>query len=556
MKHRLSAVCLVATITVLLSISAAAADWPCTSGNPLRNAQSAEVGPSTATLLWSSSIPTLFAHPAFTEGGRVYAVNADGNHIECLDLSTGTELWKVGIPTLSYPVHASVAGVWQGRLYASRACGSACHTPFNCFDSTTGAMLWQSTDLVNASFYAGMVFAPNGDPVIGGTGNIHRIDHLTGTTVWLVPRPSWGQHCGVAVRGQAVYSAEGLGLPPGYLSIVRRDLATGAVQYASPQSIAWNSSTNTPMIGPDGTVYLAVDTSPRILVAWIDTGSAFVLKWSVPIGVNNNSEFGIGPDGSVYVPAPLGSDRIARLDPSTGGVLNTSISVGYSQFQNTRFAIDTAGMVFVSSFPSVYSFEADLTLRWSALVYGNHYSGPALAQDGTLVIAGYNAFAWRDPVSSSGFCAGDGSGPVACPCSNAGASGHGCANSVDASGALLEASGIPSISADSVLLRGSGMPDSSALYFQGTSQMAGGQGSIFGDGLRCAGGSIILLGTRLNVSGSSHYPGGGDPPISVRGLVPAPGGVRTYQAWYRNAAPYCTPWTFNLTNGAQITWIP
>jgi hypothetical protein len=34
------------------------------------------------------------------------------------------------------------------------------------------------------------------------------------------------------------------------------------------------------------------------------------------------------------------------------------------------------------------------------------------------------------------------------------------------------------------------------------------------------------------------------------------GSVRTYQCWYRNAASFCTPSTFNLTNGWQATWAP
>jgi hypothetical protein len=100
------------------------------------------------------------------------------------------------------------------------------------------------------------------------------------------------------------------------------------------------------------------------------------------------------------------------------------------------------------------------------------------------------------------------------------------------------------------------MPNASTLYFQGTSQQAGGLGITFGDGLRCAGGTIIRLGTANNVAGASQYPEAGDPSVSVRGQLPPAGGVRTYQAWYRNAAPFCTPSTFNLTNGLSITWTP
>ena len=41
----------------------------------------------------------------------------------------------------------------------------------------------------------------------------------------------------------------------------------------------------------------------------------------------------------------------------------------------------------------------------------------------------------------------------------------------------------------------------------------------------------------------------------VRGGVTA-GNVRRYQVWYRNSAAFCTPATFNLTNGLSVTWQP
>jgi hypothetical protein len=152
------------------------------------------------------------------------------------------------------------------------------------------------------------------------------------------------------------------------------------------------------------------------------------------------------------------------------------------------------------------------------------------------------------------FCAGDGSG-TACPCGNdaPAGSGVGCLNSLG-NGAALAASGNASISADTLSLDGSGMPNSSALYFQGTMRVAAGAGAAFGDGLRCAGGTVIRLGTKTNVNGSSSYPSGSTP-ISVKG-ADAAGNVRQYQCWYRNAAAFCTPSTFNLTNGVEVTWAP
>jgi hypothetical protein len=114
---------------------------------------------------------------------------------------------------------------------------------------------------------------------------------------------------------------------------------------------------------------------------------------------------------------------------------------------------------------------------------------------------------------------------------------------------------MPSVGVDTVVLLGSGMPDTSVLYFQGTQPANGSNGNAFGDGLRCAAGTVVRLGTKTNAAGASQYPAGGDPPISARGHVAA-GDVRHYQAWYRNAASWCQPDTFNLTNGCTLTWRP
>ncbi len=153
-------------------------------------------------------------------------------------------------------------------------------------------------------------------------------------------------------------------------------------------------------------------------------------------------------------------------------------------------------------------------------------------------------------------CAGDGFG-TPCPCGNNSppSAWRGCQNSFGR-GALLVAAGRASIAGDSLVLMGTEMPPSSALYFQGTAPVNGGFGALFGDGLRCAGGAVVRLGTVINeANGSSVLPRPGQPPISVRGMVTQPG-LRYYQLWYRNAAVYCTAATFNLTNGIRVNWMP
>jgi len=160
----------------------------------------------------------------------------------------------------------------------------------------------------------------------------------------------------------------------------------------------------------------------------------------------------------------------------------------------------------------------------------------------------------RVSILAEALCFGDGSG-TACPCGNASASAleAGCMNSLGRAG-KLDWRGSPSLTGDTLELVGIDMPDSSALYLQGSQALQGGAGVTFGDGLRCAGGLIQRLGIRTNAGGASSYPGPGDAAVSLRGGVTLPG-TRIYQVWYRNAAEYCTPGAFNLTNALRVTWI-
>ncbi|MBL8863790.1 MAG: hypothetical protein JNK02_17505 [Planctomycetes bacterium] len=148
------------------------------------------------------------------------------------------------------------------------------------------------------------------------------------------------------------------------------------------------------------------------------------------------------------------------------------------------------------------------------------------------------------------YCAGL---SVSCPCGNGGIGGAGCANSVDPGGALLAGTGHARVAADSLALTVSGLPTTaSCLFFQGSAQTS----QVFGDGLRCAGGIVVRIGAKAASAGVAVYPSAADPLLSIQGGVPAGGATRHYQVWYRNAAPYCTPSTFNLSNALRVVWLP
>jgi hypothetical protein len=155
-------------------------------------------------------------------------------------------------------------------------------------------------------------------------------------------------------------------------------------------------------------------------------------------------------------------------------------------------------------------------------------------------------------VGATGCYGDDPASPCPCfPAVPAGGPGRGCPNSVEPRGALLVGLGNASLADDSVVLQAQGMPNSSCLYFQG----AGFNNVLFGDGKRCVAGQTVRLDTKNNICNTSEYPVGPDLPISVKGLITVPG-IRTYQVWYRNAANFCTPATFNLTNSLSINWMP
>jgi hypothetical protein len=249
-------------------------------------------------------------------------------------------------------------------------------------------------------------------------------------------------------------------------------------------------------------------------------------------------------------------------------------SVAFSEEIQTlpfySYDIDVADLVFAGGYPYVSSSDR---LSTTAVVAGDPSITSTYSANGarTRYCATWDSYDLLSPNGSVDilgslwdggqggftreFCFGDGSG-TACPCGNAGASGNGCANSLNANGGNLTSTGNPWVSNDNFVLQASGLPNAAALYFQGTQYTNGQSGVVFGDGLRCAAGTVTRLGTKLNAGGVSQFPDVGDPSVSVRGMVQNTGGFYIYQVWYRNAASFCTASTFNLTNALYAIWGP
>ena len=137
------------------------------------------------------------------------------------------------------------------------------------------------------------------------------------------------------------------------------------------------------------------------------------------------------------------------------------------------------------------------------------------------------------------------------PCGNPGGPEEGCGNSTG-SGASLAAFGSTGVSADDLFLRVAGaIPSQPALLIVGTQALNGGAGVPFGDGLRCAGGSVVRLGVQVpNDLGTATW----GPGLAADGGWVA-GDTGTLQAWYRDTVGPCNA-GFNLSNGLQVTFSP
>jgi hypothetical protein len=203
-------------------------------------------------------------------------------------------------------------------------------------------------------------------------------------------------------------------------------------------------------------------------------------------------------------------------------------------------------------------------LRWQSL-YNFRFDANAAPVSGTITlgtfkVAGSATLSGDVPGGNTSvgtsYCFGDGTGSVSCPCLNFGAAGNGCANSANANGALLQATG--TTTPDTVVLASSGeLSTALTIFLQGDVNLS--TPVVFGAGLRCADGNLKRLGSHNAVGGATSYPQGGDPSITTRsaalGDPIAPGSSRYYAAYYRDpSVSFCPPATFNVTQGIAITW--
>lgn len=381
-------------------------DWNAgTGGNPARNGQSSEIGPTEPTILWEGSLPALVAQPAVIEGNVVVMSRITsftiptGTTIVAHDLDTGEMLWDTQLPA-SFPDswRSRVSAIRDGQVYATRA-GNTNLEYMYALDAATGEINWTSDDLVDEGSTESVSFAPNGDLIVGNFSSLLRLDRDTGDTVWETPRTCpTSNGCEAAVFGDTVYIWEAS--PDGPV-VSAFDLGTGAYKYSSEGIGGGFIQQLALFVGPDGTVYAPRSQNNPIsdrYVAFTDTGGGFEIKWSTPdIGFIPFATHAIGPDGSIYTyetDVSAGELTIRRRDPADGSVMDsTTRPLPTSDVApSPRMAIDANGIIFLTNggFPNgaFISLNPDLTERWTEPIVNVNIGGPAIGSNGTIVVTG------------------------------------------------------------------------------------------------------------------------------------------------------------------------
>lgn len=168
-----------------------------------------------------------------------------------------------------------------------------------------------------------------------------------------------------------------------------------------------------------------------------------------------------------------------------------------------------------------------------------------------------------DGTSAITLCDPGAGGVIACPCANPPSGpGRGCDNSSATGGASLTTAGVAHLSADSLSFTTSGQrPTGSSIFFQGDAFLA--SGAAYGQGVRCAGGTLRKLFSKAASGGSITVPGSGEPTVSARsaarGSTIGAGQSRWYVVAYRDPIVLggCPAGSgFNTTPTVQVSWSP
>jgi probable HAF family extracellular repeat protein len=334
-------------------------------------------------------------------------------------------------------------------------------------------------------------------------------------------------------------------------------------------------------VSGNGSIVVGWDGNPRRAAIWNAAGETVIgtpgfsseawaasFDGSVVTGFQNNQLMKwTQPSGVVLLgklPGSVSSDIASGLDISADGgtIVGTNGSVLGTGFRALLWRQDL-GLVDLKPYLEANGFASQLN-GWSLLqAYGISGDGRFVCgvgrNPGNQLEGFFLQLPGLDPLVYS--CDPGVGGTLACPCSNpASSADRGCDNSAATGGARLTSTGTANLLNDTmVLITQDQRPTGTTIILQGTSENLG--GTVFGQGIRCAAGTLKRLYVKTASAGSVTAPLFTDPTISQRSAALGDpifvGTSRSYLAYYRDpvvlgGCPSSS--TFNATNTGTVTW--
>jgi len=364
--------------------------WSTVGGNNEHNGLSDEIGSYTHAIAWEAqTLPATIAMQVYTEGDRCVTMRYNFSPMEgplvCHDVFTGDTVWtRLYRPGGKFVPFA----MGDSRVYVRNFKESGHDTIF-CIDVATGEILWQSDWTGPLGLIWCGCLADDGDLITPCAENgIARLDKLTGDTVWTNSRPipntgaEW-----IVMSDSVVYAWEGLGINrPKYLIAISAQ--TGHTLFKSPELPGDGDQEIPFVVGPGQVVYCQRDGG--LFYAFRNTDTAFAQLWTrSDLSTGTYSNYGVGPDSTLYVPS---GTRIYRLNPETGATIDSSPVLATAAI-NARISIDKWGYVYAcvttgSGEGHFYALTTDLDTLWCDDVGYCYYSGPALTHPNLMIVSG------------------------------------------------------------------------------------------------------------------------------------------------------------------------
>ena len=534
--------------------------------------------------------PEVFIGGGFTQAGGVgarsfvgwdgtayHATNmiSDGtdravNALRTLDLGAGPSLYAGGQFTLCGDAAANGVARWDGEHWHGFGPGVNGNVQaIAAFDDGTGPelcvggvfSLFGSTATPNVARFDGAQWQPLSTGMDSGVRALESFDDGSGPALYAggtFTHAGGTNALGIARWNGSSWSKVGGGVTDWIYALATFNDGTGNALYAAGRYLGvlkWNGSTWT-TVGSLGSF-------PVVYALHVfDDGSGPALYASGLFTVGGGKNIAKLAGGS-WTPLGTGTDKLVTsmtdLEDANGRGLFVTGFFGIAGGQPIANVARWDGFNF---WPVGGTFSGT-NPGWNAIAAFDDGAsgGPDLFVGGLFdhvnTTATSNIAKWEPCFVATPFCFGDGSGAT-CPCVNNGSAGHGCENSSFTGGALLRATG-SAVKDDVVLIASGERATALSIFLQGNLSVGP---VIFGDGLRCAGGSLKRLYSKNAVGGAASAPGAGDLSIRARSAalgdtIPS-GAMRYYQTYYRDpAAGFCPPprgnlW--NVTNGLQIRW--